>query len=120
MSGEPVPDAPESVALTPAEKIALYCTVLGAAAHAIVSARDRGAAQEAVQDAMRENWIVGINRTLLRDALEVVDFAYGTGRDAGGPEIERFVTEEWCKRQLLGQDGSTDDSSEGTAPKAHE
>lgn len=116
--GEPVPEAPESVALTPAEEIKFYCTVLGATAHVIVSARDRGVAQEAVQDAMRKNWIVGINMTLLRDAFEVVDFAYGTGRDAGGSEIERFVTEEWCKGQLLEQDNGADDDPEGAAAKA--
>ncbi len=119
-SGEPVPEAPEAVALTPTEKIELYCTVLGAVAHVIASARDRGVAQEAVQDEMRKNWIVGINRTLLRDALEVVDFAYGTGRDAGGSEIGRFVTEEWCKGQLLEQGSGVDDGPVGTAPKAQE
>lgn len=119
-SGEPVHEAPEAVALTPAEEIEFYCTVLGAAAHAIVSARDRGTAQEAVQDAMRENWIVGINRTLLRDALEVIDFAYGTGRDTGGSELKRFVTEEWCKGQLLEPDSNADDGPEGSVPKAQE
>lgn len=120
--GEPAPKACVNTVLTPAERIELYCTVLGAAAHAIVSARDRGVAQEAMQDAMRVNGIVGVNRALLRDALEVVDFAYGTGRDVGGSEIERFVIEEWCKGQLLEQGGSAadDDGPEGTASKAQE
>lgn len=119
--GAPAPAAPEAVALTLAEEIKFYCTVLGAAAHAIVSARDRDMAQEAVQDAMRENWIVGINRTLLRDALEVVDFAYGAGRDTGGPEIERFVTEKWCKGQLLEPDSSAGGGDpEETVPRGQE
>src|SRR5690606_20176819 len=60
------------------------------------------------------NWIVGINRTLLRDALEVVDFAYGTGRDVSGPEIEKFVTEEWCK----GQPGDSPATAAQSAPSS--
>lgn len=100
---ELAPDASASRVLTPAEEVRLFCGVVSAAARVVVSARDRGVAQADVEDAMRENGIVGVNRTLLRDVLEVIDFAYGTGRDTEGAEIERFVTGEWCEGQLLGR-----------------
>jgi len=100
-AAERTADTPRPSGLTLDEDVRLYCDVLGAVTRTVINARDRGEPADMLRDAMHRHWIVGINKTLLRDALEVIDFAYGTGLDVDGQTIERFVVTEWCEGQLL-------------------
>lgn len=102
-AAERTADTSRPSGLTSDEDVRLYCDVLGAVTRAVINARDRREPADTLRDAMHRHWIVGVNKTLLRDTLEVIDFVYGTGLDVDGQTIERFVVTEWCQGLLLGR-----------------